>query len=228
MPSSRASGISTIVHVVRQLEPESILDVGVGFGKWGFLFREYTDVVASEHDESRYPKAGWRVRIDGVEGYPGYLTPVHDYIYDEVHVGLIQDLADGLPHYDVIFVGDMIEHLSKEAGHEVLRKLLDRANKALVVTTPKFDTHQGALVGNVLEQHESLWEASDFERYAGANVRTVDHTLLVAVIVKPGVPVPRIRPKISGLPKDRSPASLLRRVPVLLARAWDRLRRNPA
>jgi hypothetical protein len=228
MPSSRASGISTIVHVVKQLDPESILDVGVGFGKWGFLFREYTDVVASEHDESRYPKKGWRVRIDGVEGYPGYLTPVHDYVYDEIHVGLIQDLADGLPRYDVVFVGDMIEHLSKETGHEVLGKLLDRANKALVVTTPKFDTHQGELVGNVLEQHESLWEASDFKRYTGANVRTVDHTLLVAVIVKRGVPVPRIRPQVSGLPKDGRLVSKLRRIPVLLARAWDWLRRNPA
>jgi len=228
MPSSRASGISTIVHVVKQLEPESILDVGVGFGKWGFLFREYTDIVASEEEKSRYSKEGWRVRIDGVEGYPGYLTPVHDYVYDEIHVGLIQDLADGLPRYDVIFLGDMIEHLSKESGHEVLRKMLDRANKAVIVSTPKFDTHQGELIGNALEQHECLWEARDFERYAGANVRTIDHTLLVAVIVKPNVPVPRIQPQISGLPKDGSLGSYLRRIPVLLARAREWMRRKPA
>ena len=69
---------------------------------------------------------------------------------------------------------------------------------------------------------------ASFERYAGANVRTIDHTLLVAVIVKPGVPVPRIQPQISGLPKDGSLGSYLRRIPVLLARAREWMRRNPA
>ena len=66
MPSSRPNAIPTTVHVVRQLDPASILDVGVGFGKWGLLFREYTDIRASETDSHRYQKAAWKIRIDGI------------------------------------------------------------------------------------------------------------------------------------------------------------------
>ena len=40
MPSSRASTIPYVVYAIKQIKPESLLDVGVGFGKWGYLFRE--------------------------------------------------------------------------------------------------------------------------------------------------------------------------------------------
>ena len=51
MPSSRPNTIPTVIHIVKQLRPSSILDVGVGFGKWGHLFREYTDIVAARRPE---------------------------------------------------------------------------------------------------------------------------------------------------------------------------------
>ena len=69
MPSSRPNTIPAVVHLLRQIQPRSILDVGVGFGKWGHLFREYTDIHESENDPARYPKKNWHVRIDGIEGF---------------------------------------------------------------------------------------------------------------------------------------------------------------
>ena len=50
-------------------QPLRILDVGVGFGKWGHLFREYTDINEAEHDPARYARENWRVQIDGIEGF---------------------------------------------------------------------------------------------------------------------------------------------------------------
>lgn len=226
MPSSRPNAIPTVVHVVRQLDPESILDVGVGFGKWGLLFREYSDIRASEDEPGRYPRSGWKVRIEGIEGFPDYLTPVHDYVYDRIHRGLAQEVVAGLGEYDVVHVGDMIEHLDKRDGLALLEALLAKARRALIVSTPKYDTHQSQLVGNELERHLSVWSKRDFEHFPGANVRTVDGTLLIAVIVKPGVPVPRIRPALSGAP--RGLRGLCVRAPELLARALDRLRARPA
>ncbi len=32
-----------------ELQPRSVLDIGVGFGKWGFLAREYLDVNAERY-----------------------------------------------------------------------------------------------------------------------------------------------------------------------------------
>ena len=32
------------INKIIQLQPKSVLDVGCGFGKWGYLCREYLDV----------------------------------------------------------------------------------------------------------------------------------------------------------------------------------------
>ena len=45
MPSSTWHNIETFVEIIRELKPASFLDIGVGNGKWGFLVREYTDVL---------------------------------------------------------------------------------------------------------------------------------------------------------------------------------------
>src|SRR6185436_19444562 len=103
MPSSRPNTIPTVVHLVRQLQPESILDVGVGFGKWGHLFREYTDIQDSERDPARYQRGNWRVRIDGIEGCAAYLTDMHRFIYNEIHLGDALEILPRLPPYDLIF-----------------------------------------------------------------------------------------------------------------------------
>lgn len=39
MPFSQSSQISAIVQFGEELKPASILDVGVGMGQYGFLFR---------------------------------------------------------------------------------------------------------------------------------------------------------------------------------------------
>jgi hypothetical protein len=55
MPSSRPTTIPVVIHLLRQIRPRSILDVGIGFGKWGHLFREYTDINEAERDPARLP-----------------------------------------------------------------------------------------------------------------------------------------------------------------------------
>lgn len=203
MPSSRANTIPMVIHIIRQLKPRSILDVGVGFGKWGHLFREYTDIVASEKDPARYRRENWQVRIDGIEGFAGYLTDMHRFIYDEIHVGDARELLNALPRYDVIFMADFIEHLSKADGRVLLRDAIEQAIKAAIVITPKYETNQGALCGNELERHRSLWSARDFRAFDGATVKTVDRTTLLAVFVKQGVRPPVCKPQIPGLPRRR-------------------------
>src|SRR5438445_2272431 len=101
MPSSRPNVIPTVIHLVQQLKPGSILDVGIGFGKWGHLFREYTDIREAEYDPARYQKQNWQVRIDGLEGHAAYITPMHRYLYNEIHLGDAALLMKTLPYYDL-------------------------------------------------------------------------------------------------------------------------------
>ncbi len=190
MPSSRPNTIPTVIHLVRQLKPRSILDVGIGFGKWGHLFREYTDINEAEKEPGRYQRRNWQVRIDGIEGYAAYVTPMHRYLYNQIRIGNACVLIKRLPLYDLIFLGDIIEHLDKAAGGRLLRDALKKANKAVIVSTPKYDTGQSDLCGNALERHHSLWSAKDFHPFDRAIVKTIDRATLLAVLVKPGTPVP--------------------------------------
>jgi hypothetical protein len=164
MPSSQASIIPCVISVIRQIRPASILDVGVGFGKWGYLFREYTDIAESEDDPGRYPRSGWRVRIEGIEAFAPYLHDGHRFSYDRIHVGDAREVLPRLGAYDVVFLGEMIEHLPMAAGEEVLRIALDHADRYVILTTPAVDTGQGTACGNPLERHCCVWRPEDFRR----------------------------------------------------------------
>ena len=186
MPSSRPNTIPTVLQLVRQLKPQSILDVGVGFGKWGHLFREYTDIVAAEHDPARYEKKNWQVRIDGIEGHAPYLTPMHHYLYDTIHIGDALSLIKTVPNYDLIFLGDILEHFEKAEGLQMLGDARAKASQAVIVSTPKYDTAQENLCGNELERHRSLWLASDLRSAGASHIKTIDRDILLAVFLAKG------------------------------------------
>ena len=62
------------------LNPKSVLDVGVGFGKYGVLCREYLELWDGRGEYSQFLR-----RIDGVEVFANYITPLHKYVYDKVY-----------------------------------------------------------------------------------------------------------------------------------------------
>ena len=197
MPSSRPNHIPTVLGVVGQLKPTSILDVGIGFGKWGHLFREYTEIVHAESDPGRYRRENWKVRIDGVEGFQSYITPMHEYLYDHLYVGDMREEVPRLGVYDLIFLGDVIEHVTKADGLELLRACLDRAVKAVLVTTPATFVEQGAVCDNQLERHRSSWAASDFHAL-GRGATAVENDILIGVLPKEGVPMPKLQAAKKG------------------------------
>jgi hypothetical protein len=174
----------------------------VGFGKWGHLFREYTDILESESDPERYDRKNWKVRIDGIEGFAAYITDMHRFIYNEIHLGNACELLPKLGSYDLIFMGDIIEHLEKKIGVQLLEAALAKANKAVIISTPKYETYQEDLCGNDLERHRSLWTARDFIRFQPSTVTTIGASLLLAVLLKPGVQAPSFRPSPPAKPQD--------------------------
>ena len=198
MPSSQAITIPVVIDVIKRLKPTAILDVGVGFGKWGHLFREYTDIKASEHDPARYNRGNWTVRIDGIDAYPAYVTDMHHYLYNAIHIGPVESVLPTLGEYDVVFFGDVIEHMDKSSGMRVLATALEHASKAVILTTPKYDSGQEELCGNPFERHRSLWTAAEFLGFSGARVATVYGSQLVAVIPAKGTKAPRVRVRRKG------------------------------
>ena len=59
---------------------------------------------------------------------------MYDWVYDTITYGDIRELAATLPAYDVIVMGDVIEHLTKEDGFAVLRTLLAKSRNVVIAT----------------------------------------------------------------------------------------------
>jgi hypothetical protein len=119
---------------------------------------------------------------------------MHRFLYNDIHIGNASQLIKNLPRYDIIFLGDVIEHFTLEEGMQFLHDALERANQAVVISTPKFETEQDDLCGNELERHRSLWGEEDFKKFPGAEVKTIDEGTLLAVLTKPGVTPPKLTP----------------------------------
>jgi hypothetical protein len=143
-----------------RVEPKSVLDIGVGFGKWGFLCREYGDIWFN-----RYEKSEWTVRIDGCEAFPNYKTPIYDYIYDNIYYGDVSETLDTLPSYDLAILGDVIEHFDKETGLRLLKKLSQKCNYVLMSSPTSFFGQNSDLDQNPFEEHKCLWTIKDLAGY---------------------------------------------------------------
>lgn len=156
MPVSDYHQISDVLHVVEQVRPRSVLDVGVGFGKWGLLCREILELY-----EGRLTRESWARRIEGIEVYPPYRNPLWDLAYDQVHIGDATEVLGTLGRYDLIICCDVIEHLPKPAGHAFLRAMLDHCG-VLILTSPRGFQAQSPWYGNEREAHRSGWGAADF------------------------------------------------------------------
>jgi hypothetical protein len=143
-------------YVVR-LRPKTVLDVGPGYGKWGLLIREALDFMDGRHEPEDFT-----VTIDGLEAFE-YKSPLHDWVYSSIRQGDVTVVADELPPYDLVMMGDVIEHITKEEGLRVLRSLLAKSRN-VIISTPSFFFNQEVL-DNPFEQHKSLWDRSDFREW---------------------------------------------------------------
>lgn len=158
MPVSTTVHISHCLGWIIQTDPSSILDVGCGFGTWGFLCREHLDVA-----RERVQPEEWQVRIDGIELFEPYIQPHQRALYSSIAIGDIRELAPRIEPYDLIIAGDVIEHLEKNDGEEVLRVLYEKATKALLVNIPlEGNWDHPERHGNPGELHRSQWAVEDF------------------------------------------------------------------
>lgn len=145
MPTSALVVAPTVITHMHAINPGSVLDIGAGYGKYGVLFREYLD---------RHP------RVVAIEAWQPYVDAhrLHG-IYDEVHVTDVMDAGDDLLNScDAAYLGDVIEHLTKDDGLAIL----ERIRCAVVINTPLHFFHNPDGLPWT-ETHRSHWTRADFE-----------------------------------------------------------------
>jgi len=158
MPSSYHAFINEVLDLYLEKNNKTVLDIGIGFGKWGHLFREYGDVF-----QGRLTPREWVTEIHGVEIFEKYITQLHRYVYDVIMVGSIAKIAGALPDYDFVFAGDVIEHMEKDVALYVLEQLKRKCRRVVISIPLGLEWNQGEVFGNEAERHLSVWNERDFE-----------------------------------------------------------------
>lgn len=165
MPTSDFHNLNTIVAVIAQLQPQRVLDVGCGFGKYGVLIREYLDVWYE-----RLTPGEWKLELVGIEGCERYRNPIYDFVYSKVHIGDATKIVPTLGEFDLILIADVIEHIEKEAARALVAECFKRS-PVVVISTPVEFCSQHEILGNPYEVHRSSWQREDFP--PGIFVRTI-------------------------------------------------------
>jgi hypothetical protein len=160
MPTSNLTSFFDIMEVISQIKAKSILDVGVGFGKWGFLIREYFDL--RPHKKKGYDD--WSLKLDGIEVNEKYITPVHNYIYNNMFIGEALDiLSNNNVYYELILALDIVEHFSKENGLKFITLCRNRSDFVFINTPNIYYKIENEYYSHYME-HKSGWDADDFTK----------------------------------------------------------------
>ena len=147
--SSYDYGKPEICAWVRKHFPRSstILDVGACDGKWRRLLPEYPNMDAVEAFEPN---------LQNLQGYRDvFHADICNFSYS---------------WYDLVILGDIVEHLSVEAAQNELEYARDRC-RDMIVAVP-FLYKQDAIYGNPYEVHiqDDLTPENFAERYPGFEV----------------------------------------------------------
>lgn len=177
MPVSEISNIPPILSEVVRLQPKTILDLGIGGGKFGTLCREVLDWV-----HGRVKPRTWKTQIFGVEGFEDYRNPAWG-VYDDVWIEDFSKKAEYYRDIDCVLILDSLEHLEKAEAEVFLHQIVSQ-NKRVIVSVPLGHCPQGEVFNNTYEKHRSTWYGEqDFSQY---NYRVLHRGVCLVLSIQGG------------------------------------------
>jgi len=135
--------------------------VGIGFGRWGMVVREFCDVWYGRV----FPK-DWQVVIEGVEAFEPNIASYHSAFYNKIHIGDFAELLPSLGQaWNIIIFGDVLEHFDKQRALELLSWAVDCSDYVLVNVPLGAEWPQAEIYLNPFERHRSEWSSNDFRAF---------------------------------------------------------------
>lgn len=194
MPIGSYMAIPTVATEMIRRKPATILDLGMGFGMLGAAVRQWVDLGVRP----------WRTFLTGVEVWSEYRNPVWD-LYDLIYIRDIREhLRVDPQQYDMVLLGDVIEHFELQDASEVLgaiERLIAPGGCALVITPAK-EMVQGPAHGNPFEVHRSVWTSAKLQEHGFEILLDVSQPQL-----PPAVPTVVARITFDGLTANKSEGS---------------------
>ncbi len=134
------------LHILTQLQPRRILDIGAGEGKYGRIIRTHRGLKD--------------VDITAVEYEPLRRDELLALGYNDVKsISALDLFKDSAANYEVVILGDVIEHFRKSEGQDLLEFLNYRSAYILIVTPEAMPMSSSSFY----ESHNSLWRPHDME-----------------------------------------------------------------
>jgi hypothetical protein len=141
--------ISAAFAWIREMNPSSILDIGVVFGKWGYVDREeFFDAWRGDRVGSE-----WKPRLVAI----GDTGPHSDsgHMYDDIMVGDALDRIHDVGLFDLVITGGVLEHLTRVQADCMLVNASAIA-KAVLVVAPGSDGSKRPQYAPHVDGHERL------------------------------------------------------------------------
>ena len=158
MPVSYHENYECYKGLIKEYQPKTLLDVGMGYGNIGKYAK---DVIPD-------------IELNGVEIFLPYLFSIASQakLFKRIIVSDIRDLVDKLWSVDIVTAWDVIEHLKREDGIKIMNYLKSISNICLMVSVPIISYPQGALVteiqgkkyNNEAETHLTQWKVEEMEK----------------------------------------------------------------
>jgi SAM-dependent methyltransferase len=129
---------------------ETVLDIGCGYGLFGYMIRMEKD---------------FKGELIGMDAYPPYIEKLKRHsgaVYDSLVIADARHLPFKSGAVDTVLASEVIEHLPREGGIELIGEAERVGRKLVLFTTPRGHLPQGTHNGNDLEAHLSGWSERDF------------------------------------------------------------------
>jgi hypothetical protein len=151
MPDSANEHLAWLEARFKMDPPASVLDVGMGRGSYGWFLRN-----TCGYEGKLYGLEIWSPYVVG----PDAISGGNRTYYDEIVVKDVRHADDVVTQLfpDVVFAFDVIEHMVKKEGMEVIRMLQRRSKRAVLVSVPILPYPQGPVHGNPHEEHKHDWD----------------------------------------------------------------------
>jgi hypothetical protein len=158
MGTSNWQNIPFVIDALMKIAPTRVLDVGIGYGRWGMIVREFCELWFD-----RTSRKDWRIYIEGIEAFPDNIDEYHKYFYNKIVLEDFKNVCRGLDRsWDVVIFGDVLEHFEKATGTEFLAWALDSSKYTLINIPLGKDWPQDEKYENIYERHLSIWDVEDF------------------------------------------------------------------
>jgi hypothetical protein len=167
MPYSSPLFDSSIKEIVKLLNPVTVLDIGAGAGKYGELIKDVLPTASTTAIE---------IEADYIERFS--LKSIYGQVWN-MNVGDLISPKYYELNFDLVMIGDIIEHLRKSDGLDLINYLVYRSKWILI----EFPHHylQNAVDGYSSEAHISVWGEIDFKIFDATSLYKNDGQRFIVV-----------------------------------------------